>query len=97
MRENNPYLNIKSRVLEGDEVKIYPHKRTCLHFDCIGTDKNGKNIYGKISNIGYLIKTRGVVLEDSYDKKLEKWTYFCEFFADKDQRYWFLEDEIYLI
>jgi hypothetical protein len=72
------------KLLINDEIKIYPAKKNSLFF-------------GTIEGVGRLLKQRGTVLEADYSKQRKCWTYFVEFNSDLEQRYWFEEDEIYLI
>lgn len=74
------------KVLIDDQIKIHPHRKNTLWF-------------GSIDGVGRLLKQRGTILEADFQKQIGQWTYFVQFgdTQDPEQRYWFAEDEIYLI
>lgn len=85
------------KLCDEDEIRIHLDKIDNLYFgkidlEEIKTIKKGKKFFSPLSP-----KAKGVVLESDYNTKLKTWTYFVEMNKDFDQRFWFLESEIYLI
>lgn len=72
------------KLCQEDEVRIVIEKINNLKFGEIDNPKARSK------------KAKGIILETDCHKKWG-WHYFVEMNKDPEQRYWFLEDEIYLI
>lgn len=72
------------KFCKKDEVKIVSSVKDNL-------------FYGSIEKVSSLLKKKGIVLEIDFCKRKKVNTYFVEFDKDINKRYWFLEDELYLV